>query len=165
MASLVKILQKRDDELKKALKKELTFIMAESRLYHVGVVSNWSKKPPFQISVTQTKRGILGLLFTRGKAGKVWRYVDEGTGKYGPKKRSYYIFPKFAPKLKFQTGYAPKTKPIAKAKAGPGRASGPWIQTDIVLHPGIKARQFTKTNADDIRKDIVKRLEKAIERV
>ena len=95
----------------------------------------------------------------------IFRYVDRGTGKYGPKKRAYFIYPRFAPMLKFQTGYVPRTQPIAKFNVGPGKAFGAWVTTPFVLHPGIQAREFT---ADYVRNTLrpvyKKRILEAIQR-
>lgn len=61
----------------------------------------------------------------------VTRYLEEGTGLYGPKHRAYWIFPK-------QPGgmlhfYSRKT--------------GQWVFANAVLHPGIHAQRPLATGA------------------
>lgn len=102
-----------------------------------------------------------------GKANAVWRYVDEGTGKWGKNHSPYPIRPKRTNKsglLKFQTGYSPMTAPVAKYNVGSGGRSGNWISSKGVIHPGIRPREFTKTINEELNPSRRARIENAIRR-
>lgn len=110
----------------------------------------------------------------RTKAGKIFTYVDRGTGKWGKDKRPYKIRAKtrrgVPGKLKFQTQYIAKTqavKPnarIAKANVGPGVAVGPWRQADEVEHPGIEPRNFVSVAVNNLQPPLRYRIELALRR-
>ena len=109
------------------------------------VVCNWEHKPEFKARKYVRANSIAVYVFPAGQYKKIWKYVSAGTK--GP-----YKIPKTGPGyLAFQIGYKPKTKPPGKF-GGPGVATGPWIRGVMqVEHPGIKAREFEKTIADDER--------------
>lgn len=84
----------------------------------------------------------------------VWMYTTESTpfiwvdlGTSGP----YTITAKNFPRLKFQTGFTPKTRP-GRLTSSAGGSFGPWTSPVSVEHPGIEPRAFSvqvKDNADE----------------
>lgn len=109
------------------------------------VVARWTHKPKFRRVVTVTRTYLIVRVPASGAAAQIWRWVNYGT------KGPYPIFAKNAPKLRFQLAYQPKTSPVAKVNTGGGEATGPWVTTDMVWHPGVAARKFTQEFAKDIR--------------
>lgn len=107
---------------------------------HEEVVSDWDGKPKF-VFVTRIKPTRIRVsIRVLGRNAQKWHWVNEGTK--GP-----YPIPKFptGKLLRFQTGYQPHTKAIAKHHQGSGEATGGWVSAGQVMHPGIEAREFTKT--------------------
>lgn len=153
-----------DKRSRDAMHNELRAILEDMRSNHQRVVSDWRNKPKFRLTMLRNNKRIIGVLAAT-QHGNIFKWLDQGTGQYGPKQRPYFIFPKRVPQLKFQTGYLPKTKPIARYNAGPGRAVGPWVSVDFVLHPGIKAREFTKDYWEkNVRPVMAIRIVRAIQR-
>lgn len=162
MPTLKQVVNRFDAQSKKAMASELRLMLEDLRAHHEAGTSDWRNKPKFRVTLFRNPQKIIGTLIPT-RNGDIFTWVDRGTGQYGPKGRPYFIFPKRAPRLKFQTGYLPRTKPIARFNAGPGRAIGPWVSTDFVLHPGIKAREFTKTYMEkEFQPNLGKRLGQAI---
>lgn len=132
-----------------------------------AAVQSWKLKPKFTPETTVKPELIQSVVKITGKkkAKQVFGWVDQGTGKFGPKKSPYIILPKKpGGSLFFNTGYQPRTKPIAKANVGPGKASGPLVVAKGVIHPGIKAREFTTTLEDNLSPDWKRRAENALKR-
>jgi hypothetical protein len=85
----------------------------------------------------------------RTRAGKIYTWVDLGTGERGGGE-AYDIFPKNAPVLSFHVPYVPKSEP----KSVPGVTSpnfgpvnpGPEANLALthVIAPGIRPRNFTE---------------------
>lgn len=133
------------------------------------VVQDWHNKPRFvmRISVSDREISVVVEPEAHGKAANIWRWVDRGTGKYGPKRAPYVIAPKRTNKaglLKFRTNYSPRTVPVAKFGKGSGSASGPWRSVKKIIHPGIKARLFTKTIVNKLNPSFKKRIDYALRR-
>lgn len=167
MGELQGIIRRRDRDLRAAIKTELTVIVYEMRTHFRRVTARWKGKPGYKW-VIRADRSEIGATFgpTPNETGKRWHGIDYGTGRHGPKKRAYPIRPKRAKYLRFQTGYSPNTRPVARYNAGLKRATGPWAQKVFVLHPGIKPRHFTKDYVDkQIRPNFRARIIHAIERV
>lgn len=105
---------------------------------------DWSHKPRFVSTVIVRPDYIEVKLNVAGTAKDIFKFVDQGTGLYGPNKRAYVIAPKNPDGfLKFQRFYSAKTAPIAKLGQGTGERSGDWVQKKEVIHPGIPGRHFT----------------------
>ena len=161
--SLQSYIQQRDKRLRDAMTKELRSIVEDVRQQQVSVSSSWKNKPDWRVMVVYGDTLIAAKLV--GSNAAIFRYIDRGTGKYGPQRRPYFIFPRFAPMLKFQTGYMPRTQPIAKFNVGPGKAFGAWVTAPFVLHPGIKAREFTADYVRITLRPVFKqRIQQAIQR-
>lgn len=126
-------------------------------------VSDWSDKPRFERELSIKPDLIIGRLIVKGSdaAALHFMWTDQGT-------KAHIIRPKKAPMLRFQTGYAPRTAPIAKAQVGDGKASGQHVSTLVVLHPGTTARQFTnewiKQQIPVLLTDCIKAIESAVRR-
>jgi hypothetical protein len=139
------------DDHAKAVKKEFE-----------GVVDDWQNKPRFVIE-QKIEAEMLTVVVRpdkRMKASRVFGYVDRGTD--GP----YTIKPKKqGGRLAFQTGYQPKTLPIAQSGVGPGAAGGPLVFARQVTHPGIDARLFSETIQRRTDKDFRRNVENAFRRM
>jgi len=109
------------------------------------VTANWKHKPGFQARKFITADEIRLAVYPTGPNAQIWKWVSFGT-------RGGYQIPKGGPGfLAFQTGYKPKTKAPGKF-GGPGVFTGPKVMGVMqVTHPGIEAREFEKTIADDER--------------
>lgn len=90
--------------------------------------------------------------------GELWAALDrKGTRPHVIRPKT--LGPGFGGRLKFQTNYQSRTRPIGRS-GGPGRATGPTVFARQVQHPGFKPRKFSET----INKRLRKRFEKAISR-
>jgi hypothetical protein len=146
VSDLNTFIRKRNAQVLNAMQAELENAMVDAKTYHLNAVRNWKGKPKWQIRSVRSKQQLGANLEVGGEMRSIWTYVDQGTGKYGKGGNAYWIFPRSpGGKLQFQTGYDAKTRPTAKANVGTGARSGGWVQTDAVLHPGIKPRDFSKT--------------------
>jgi hypothetical protein len=163
MASpLENVINQWDKRARQAMAQEVRQTLEDARAYHTKVTASWRNKPTYVTLIIKSREIITGAL-TIGRNPTPFKWVDRGTGLYGPKHRSYFIFPRFAPALRFRTGYLPRTRPVAKFDVGPGKAFGPWRTVkDFVIHPGIKSRQFTETYNEEARPIFVKRIREAI---
>lgn len=158
-----------DSQLQRELLAELNATGKDIQKEFKNVVRKWKHKPKFVIN-TEIGRRLLAVTVAPekfGKANAIWRYVDQGTGKWGPKHSAYPILPKRPNKsglLKFQTGYSPMTAPVAKYNVGTGGHFGGWVSSKGVMHPGIEPRLFTKTINDELSPPLKQRVESAIQR-
>ena len=76
-----------------------------------------------------------------GVDDQIWSWLDEGTGRYGPRGRPYPIRAKNAPALLFQLDYVPHTVPgRLPGNIVGGFARGVWCAKKLVMHPGIRPR-------------------------
>lgn len=105
--------------------------------------ATWTDKPKFETIEAFSPDGPTVLV---GTDNKIYGYVDEGTGLYGKAHKKYRI-PKLtntkAKTLVFYTPSSPKTKPNVIG-SGPGATGTNKNVRKSVMHPGIKARNFTK---------------------
>lgn len=126
-------------------------------------VSDWSDKPRFERELQVQPEVITGRLVVKGSeaAGLHFLWTDRGT-------KAHIIRPKKAPVLRFQTGYAARTAPVAQANVGDGKAHGAHVSTLVVLHPGTEARQFTnewiKQQIPVLLTDCINAIESAVRR-
>lgn len=121
--------------------------------------SDWKQKPSFTVEPSYPTANITEVLVKpSGSREKIWKYIDLGTGLYGPRGRSYVITPKTpGGYLKFRTGYSARTAPIAQYGVGTGTANGAWVQKRMVIHPGIKSRKFFETWLQELTPDLAAR--------
>lgn len=138
--------------------KELRNVGRDLKAKFKDVVNDWTHKPDFE-PVTTIAPGLTSInIKVKGQHKKIWHYVDEGT-------RPHIIAPKKpGGRLIFQTGYSPRTTPVANAHVGTGQASGPWRRAEFVNHPGTEARRFTETIVDEFKPEFRRRIENAFRR-
>jgi len=106
---------------------------------------NWDEEnqPKWEESGPKPRGGDLVWIYTTESTPFIW--VDLGTE--GP----YTIEAVNFPRLKFQTGFIPKTRPGGLISSA-GGSFGPWTSPMSVEHPGIEPREFSvevKDNADE----------------
>lgn len=157
MSDLATVIRRRDIKLKNVMHAELTRIMLEQKAQYTRVVMRWSNKPDFRVMMVRAPKFLMGRVVVKGKAMKIWQYVDKGT-------RAHFIRPRFKPFLMFRSGYSPRTAPIARFNVGTGKSFGKPVKTLLVLHPGSEARKFSETFAETVRLTIKPRIERAIQR-
>jgi hypothetical protein len=124
----------------------------------------WEHQPKWEVEVSLKGPGPELLV---GTDDEIYRYVDEGTGLWGPKHSTYEIWAGYytgksdKKVLAFPSAFTPKTTP-GRLDAGPG-FSGP-VDTfrAHVTHPGIKPREFTKQVAGLWQAKFKTRMEQAM---
>lgn len=101
-----------------------------------ATVRTWKHKPVFDVTVEQHGDTYS---ITASTDDEIYGYVDSGT-------RPHIIRPRRSRYLRFRVGGAPKTRTgiIGSQSGSPGTD---WRSPFFVLHPGGKARNFTKTIA------------------
>lgn len=147
----------------KTLRKELSEALHETgdelKKMHQDAVRDWKHRPKFKLTYALEKDRMSVEIRPAGQHKRIYRFVDAGTR--GP----YIIRPKKpGGRLRFQTGYDAKTMPIAKGHVGTGGYSGEWVSASQVVHPGIEAREFSKTFTEDIRPQFIQAIENAFRR-
>jgi hypothetical protein len=131
---------------------------------HEEAVRPWTEQPRFVMTTTFTPKLLVVHVEPTGPFAERWLWIDKGTGTYGPKRAPYIIQAKPGKRLIFQTGYSAKTEPIANANAGDGSRSGPWVSTQLVIHPGIRPRKFSEKFIEDLKPDFRRIMENAFRR-
>ena len=110
-------------------------------------IEKWEETPKFKASV-QSGDKVQKLLITvdaNSEIGKIFTWVDQGTGERGNvKKSAYKIVPVNAKALKFTAPLPPKTYPYPAQPNFPKKGAPKDIVTQSVTHPGIYPRNFTK---------------------
>lgn len=134
-------MRKARSELLAVLEAEAAQVKAD----YEDAVSDWSdeNRPKFvaERKLASSELRITVRPYARRKASQVFSWVDLGT-------KPHVIRPKKSnptQRLAFQTGYKPKTLPVAQAHVGPGRAEGNLTRPMVVHHPGTAPRQFSIT--------------------
>lgn len=121
----------------------------------------WKHRVDFGETVTIAPTLIEILIKPSGRNVKIFQYVDKGTK--GP-----YPIPKVVVPgrmLKFQVGYSARTAPVAKYNVGTGAHFGNWVSKAQVMHPGIKARKFLETYADELIPSLQRRVQDSIDSI
>jgi len=144
-------------------------------------ISDWETQPDFKSDVHVGKRvwRLKVYVDRRTKAGKIYTWVDKGTGERGGGEK-YDIVPKKAPLLSFDVPYQPKTEPkvvpgVSPPDFGPVNP-GPeaHLALPIVQAPGIRPRNFTaelmarlkdRTNTDGMKMRIDAAIKRGIYRI
>lgn len=168
-STLRQTLLRLDTELQKELNAELLDAGKRLKSDFQNVTANWTHKPQFQVTTEIGIRYIaVRVVPKNNRAGMIWTWLDQGTGRYGKRKMPYIIRPK-PPRttLAFQTGYSPKTAVGARGISGfggIGRATGSWVKAKQVTHPGIKPRKFSIVFSDRLKPPLNGRIENAIRR-
>lgn len=126
-------------------------------------VQTWTKKPKFIVIVTRSQNENVIQITT---TNKVYLWLDEGTGIYGPKKKPIVIVPKKAKVLRFWPNYKAKTSSHSQAiiaKAGGTNRSGKPIFAQRVVQKGIRPRRFFKKIQRRNEKKFQARMNRAVE--
>ncbi len=120
------------------------------------ITKTWSgDKPIFSIkTVIKGDDVIVPIVATGGFGAQKLVWLDDGT------RKNYPIEAKKASSLAFQSGYKAKTK-IRKIGSGSGGSFGPTVFRKKVIHPGIKAREFSLTIANKREPPYVKAISRA----
>lgn len=113
-------------------------------------IIDWETQPQFKSKIHVGKRvwRIQVYVDRRTRAGKIYTWVDKGTGERGGGK-PYDIWPKNAPLLSFDVPYAPKSEPkvvpgTPPPNYGPVNPGPPaHLALTHVLAKGIRPRNFT----------------------
>lgn len=122
---------------------------------HEKIVSSWKSDVGFKARKFISGDQIAISINAIGRDKAIWTYVDQGT-------KPHVILPRNAPRLRFRTGYNPKTLASpARTVSGGGMATGPTVFAKKVNHPGTEAREFTKTIAEDIKPGFRKEIDNA----
>lgn len=110
-------------------------------------VATWDNPPEFEIEERPRSYAVV-------TDDERYKFVDQGT-------RPHVIKPTNGNYLAFQGGYQAKTTPrvIGSRSGGP---SGAVVFTQVVNHPGIEAREFTKTIYDKWQDEFPERMQEAI---
>jgi hypothetical protein len=114
-----------------------------------STVADWDAKPKFEtvVSVTRKKWVIYTKVAKNTKAGKIFGWVDVGTGARGGG-QSYEIRPKKAAYLQFKVPHSPISMPNPSVQGFPPGGDAKTIRAEVINHPGIYPRNFTKTIVD-----------------
>lgn len=99
-----------------------------------GTVRSWQHKPHFE-ALTEVSGSNITVI--AGTDDRIYGYVDRGT-------RPHVIRPRWAPRLRFMSGFSPKTQP-GSLQSGPGKSAPPVVYATEVRHPGTRPRHFTKS--------------------
>jgi len=126
--------------------------------------STWSHQPKWESAISLMQPGPTILV---GTDDERYRWISEGTGKYGPTGQPYEIWAGYytgksdKKVLAFASAFTPKTSP-GRLDAGPGSSGEVNVHVPYVVHPGIKPRKFEKQIADLWRKKFKERMEQAM---
>lgn len=112
-------------------------------------VKTWKRKPAFVVNLTERSVSV-------GTDNAVYGYVDEGTP-------PHLIRPKKAKALRFYAGgFRAKTAPnVLHAKKGKAAATN-LTYTQVVHHPGTKARNFTTLIKERSAKRVATQFQKTL---
>lgn len=130
------------DEIRKAYETQLwPYVKQEME----RPLQGWAVMPEFKhkVSVSGRRYSFSVSVDRRTKMGKIYWWVDQGTGLEGPSGTTYVIEPVEAPVLRFQVPYQPSTFPPTPLRYTPG-PSERWITSGHIDHPGIQARNFSE---------------------
>ena len=118
------------DKVRRVVKEALDDVSSDVLRDFVETTESWNHKPVFQRRAT-----VDGVeVYTDDE---IFRFVDLGT-------KPHDIYPRNAPRLRFQSQYTAKTTPGNIASRSGGK-SGPFVFAKKVRHPGFEGRKFTET--------------------
>ena len=154
---LADALRQQDIQIKDQLRVELRAFGFDQAHWFEIVTAEWKRKPSFNVVTFVSKSEMGYKVQAIGKNAEIWGYVDEGT-------KPHIIQPKGNYPLKFRGGYSARTAPVARFNVGNGEASGQWVSTYFVQHPGSEAREFSKTYITTNKLEFQHRMNNAIRR-
>lgn len=159
-----------DKDVQRELRAVVEVTSREEKDYLVGVTSDWDHNVQFRRVMIVKPGHIRATVIPTGSNKKIFIYVDQGTGKYGPKGVAYKIKATNAPLLKFKGSYDARTRPSAgkgsapQAHVGEGKGIGGWRSAKEITHPGIRPRKFAETFEQKLQPDFRKRVVNALKR-
>jgi hypothetical protein len=113
----------------------------------------WDHKPKFEATRDLSSSSAVSIYV--GTNDRVWNWVDEGTAKNGP----YLILPrKPGGRLAYQSEFSPKTSPGVLDSVAGGK-SGDVVVRPFVIHPGVRARNFSVQIAREMEPKFKRELE------
>jgi hypothetical protein len=127
--------------------------VVEVRTDYEKTTKTWKHKPIFVIQWNKDRTGA-----TVGTDNDIYKFIDLGTdGPYPitPKRPGY--------PLRFNVPYRAKTR-VMQIGSGSGGAGAKTVRAMAVMHPGIKARKFTKVILRAHRRAFQRRLEMEIKK-
>ncbi len=110
-----------------------------------GTTKTWTHKPKFESVISLTGPGPVLLV---GTDDERYRWISDGTGLWGPKKKRYPIWAGYytgksdKKVLAFPSMSTPKTQP-GSLKSGAGSKGEVDTFRAMVMHTGIKPRDFS----------------------
>lgn len=121
-----------------------------------NVSERWEHRVKFTQDWSESPHSYEVIIRPTGENKKIFGYVDQGT-------KPHLIQPlNPAMKLKFRTGYSPRTAYRGQTNVGTGQAYGGWISKAQVQHPGSKGRDFSGQLLEDLDPSLVRRVDKAV---
>jgi len=141
------------EEVRKAYKK----LAADTIATLKSDIDNWEHQPEFRSRVAVgDKLWYISVSYdTETESGKIYTWVDKGTGENAGRGGRYPIVPVEAMALSFYVPTPIKTTPGVGGIPGKVLSSGIGSQEHIitkkVMHPGIRPRNFTKSLRTDLK--------------
>ena len=119
-------------------------------------IESWDNKPLFSKLTKTESNGIIGQVWTDDN---VYHILDGGA-------KPHPITATKGEFLHFQTGFTPKTRPrwIGSQSGGKDKSS-PWAHVKFVDHPGVKAREWAKTIAEDTQSLVVNKFREELRKL
>lgn len=125
------------------------------RLFQQTTVG-WNKKPGWLQNQEIKSNYIAITVFAGGQYAWKYALVNNGAAPHP-------IYPVNAPRLRFQPGYTPSTRPGVLSSRPKGRF-GSFVSVMAVSHPGFEARKFDQAVADAHYPDFIQDMQDAIRR-
>ena len=119
-------------------------------------VEEWTNQPEFKVKVGASGRQVSFSVSVdrRSLGGKLYGWVDQGTGERGNAGgQAYEIAPKAEgyPLGPFLVPHSPKTFPNPEVSGFPSSEEPKWVAPWVVKAPGIHPRNFTATIIKEMR--------------
>lgn len=159
-----------DKTVQRELRQVVETTSQETKDYLAGVTASWEHKVQFRRVMVVRPNRIRATVIPTGSNKKIFQYVDQGTGKWGPKHAPYKIKAKSGGLLKFKGSYDARSNPSAgpgsapQANVGTGKAIGGWRSAKEVIHPGIRPRKFAESFEAKLQPDFRTRVVNALKR-
>ena len=132
-------------------------VAQEIKQEYEGTVKTWDEKPEFTITRDIDQDFVRVTVGATGPNAQLYAGVDKGTGRH-------LILPHGEYPLTFRSGYHRKTHVGSMESVPGGWRTGRWVRRGAVIHPGTKARGFTKRLAEKYQPGFAHRIYNAIRR-
>jgi len=140
------------DEIYKAIEQNAAVAQKGILKDYEATTSTWNHKVNFRAELTINPNGAVSI--TVDTDDEIYTFVHEGT-------KPHVIRPKAGKRLRFQGTYTAKTAP-GVIQSRQGGASGEFIYSAGVNHPGTKARNFTKAIFNKWKPFFERQMERAL---